>query len=167
MKKIVYVLKNEQITQEAGKHIAKTIQQFPHIRTILLYGTLGAGKTTFTRGFVSAFKGCENAEVSSPTFTLVNQYPTKPTILHADMYRLAEMKGAQEHVQPTDEIEEAFEDNKTIVLIEWAEFLERENCPIERLDIFFKIDNNQRSLVIEGTMLENEALCNSLQAFEK
>ena len=54
-------------------------------------GDLGSGKTKFTEGFLS-FWGLEN-EISSPTFTIVNEYHTPTTnIYHFDVYRLADVQ---------------------------------------------------------------------------
>ena len=54
---------------------------------IALKGDLGAGKTTFARGFIRACGGTE--EVPSPTFTLVQEYATQRGVLaHVDLYRV-------------------------------------------------------------------------------
>jgi len=53
---------------------------------VALYGGLGAGKTAFTRG-VAAGLGI-GMNVSSPTFTIVNEYPGEVPLFHFDMYRL-------------------------------------------------------------------------------
>lgn len=54
---------------------------------IALVGGLGAGKTHWTKGFVAGFGS--DAEVTSPTFGLVHEYPTAgPTVYHFDFYRL-------------------------------------------------------------------------------
>ncbi len=52
---------------------------------IAMEGEMGVGKTAFVRGFASAlgFKGTK-----SPTYTVVNEYPTNPPIFHFDMYRI-------------------------------------------------------------------------------
>ena len=56
--------------------IAKKLASFLHSGdTIVLSGDLGSGKTKFTQGFLSYF-GLEN-EISSPTFTIVNEYYRK------------------------------------------------------------------------------------------
>lgn len=57
--------------------------------TVLLQGTLGAGKTFFTRAIAQA-RGADPRLVSSPTFVVVNQYPAGPglQIIHVDAYRL-------------------------------------------------------------------------------
>ena len=55
--------------------------------TILLWGALGAGKTTFVQHFIRTL--IPGAEVTSPTFNLIHLYDeAKPPLLHADLYRL-------------------------------------------------------------------------------
>ncbi len=157
MREITFLLENEEYTLKAGRNLATILKDFPTIKTLLFFGSLGAGKTTFTRGFVSAFNGSEFAEVSSPTFTLVNQYPTNPQIIHADVYRLAEMCAEGTFPELPEEIEDAIEDPNIFTLIEWAEYLNPETLPIERLDIFLKVGNNSRSLTIQGIISEENA----------
>lgn len=83
---------------------------------IVLSGDLGSGKTKFTEGFLSYFNLQD--EISSPTFTIVNEYNTeKFNIYHFDVYRLEEL----------DEFlaiggEDYFEDG--VCIIEWGELLE-------------------------------------------
>ena len=55
---------------------------------VALYGGLGMGKTAFTRGLARGL-GCR-ARVTSPTFTIVNEYDGDVPLFHFDMYRLAE-----------------------------------------------------------------------------
>lgn len=79
-----------------------------------LYGTLGAGKTVFSRAFIRALTDPDE-EVPSPTFTLVQLYDAdKATIWHFDLYRL---KSADEIYELG--FEEALGDG--ISLIEWPE----------------------------------------------
>ena len=95
---------------------------------IALKGDLGAGKTTFARGFIRA-RGCEE-EVPSPTFTLVQIYELAPAaIWHFDLYRLKSPEEAWEL-----DIEEAFAEG--ISLIEWPERLDP-LLPQRRLQIEF------------------------------
>ena len=51
-----------------------------------LTGELGAGKTVFAKGIASALK--VNGEVTSPTFTLINEHRGEVTLYHMDLYRL-------------------------------------------------------------------------------
>lgn len=80
-----------------------------------LIGSLGSGKTEFVRGFIAAL--APDARVCSPSFTLVNTYPTDHFVIHHfDFYRL----------NAADELLEIgyFEyvpDDSAVVLIEWAD----------------------------------------------
>ena len=79
-------------------------------------GDLGSGKTKFTEGFLS-FWGLEN-EISSPTFTIVNEYNASNTnIYHFDVYRLAD-------VQEFYDIGGLEYFSSGISLIEWGELIE-------------------------------------------
>ncbi len=94
---------------------------------ILLFGTLGTGKSTLARAFVRALTS-EDEEVPSPTFTLVQAYEAAPAdIWHFDLYRLDKPEDAFELG-----IEDAFIDG--ISLIEWPERLGH-LTPRRRLDI--------------------------------
>lgn len=77
-----------------------------------LIGELGAGKTTFARGFIHAL-GYEG-EVRSPTFNLVHVYDTAPPVCHVDLYRLDSPKDVA-HLGLGDYVE------THVLLIEWAE----------------------------------------------
>lgn len=56
-----------------------------------LRGDLGAGKTTFVQGLVAALPGGADLYVTSPTYALVQPYPTTPPVTHMDLYRLASL----------------------------------------------------------------------------
>jgi tRNA threonylcarbamoyladenosine biosynthesis protein TsaE len=81
---------------------------------VALHGNLAAGKTCFTHGVAEFFGVTE--PVSSPTFTLVNEYPGSLTVFHLDLYRLTSAAeiydlGYEEILEPQD----------AVCLIEWAE----------------------------------------------
>lgn len=104
---------SEKDTIELGKKIAEKLKKG---MVIVLTGDLGSGKTKLTEGILTYF-GLED-EISSPTFTIVNEYNTPQlNIYHFDVYRLADI----------DEFyaiggEEYFEKGASI--IEWGEMIE-------------------------------------------
>ena len=129
---------------EMGRLLAGLMQS-GDVRCLCLAGTLGCGKTTLVRGFVSAFPGGEKAEVASPSFTLCNIYPTRPEIVHADLYRLNDASPLPE------EAEDAWEEGGLLIL-EWPERAER--LPKERLELHLeelsqeraeKLDNSEKT----------------------
>lgn len=61
-----------------------------------LVGPLGAGKTTLIQGLTDALGRPEGVYVNSPTFTIMNTYPTTPLINHFDFYRLSDADELQE-----------------------------------------------------------------------
>ena len=80
---MIIITKSENETMLEGKKLGKTL--LPGT-VIALYGGLGAGKTAFTRGLAAGLGIA--MDVSSPTFTIVNEYPGKIPLFHFDMYRL-------------------------------------------------------------------------------
>lgn len=135
---------------------SKTSLPDGNVHVILLYGDLGSGKTTFTRGLVSALPGGDDAEVASPSFTLCNSYPTTPSVLHCDLYR-------SEGVLP-DEVDEALDAEMGLVLVEWAERLPVGILPRERLDICFQSCENKRLMTLTP---HGGAACRVLQEFQR
>ncbi len=82
---------------------------------VALVGELGTGKTQFIKG-LAAGAGIRNPTyISSPSFTLINEYPGKITFYHIDLYRLSKEKEAEELG-----LEDYFQ-GKGITAIEWAD----------------------------------------------
>jgi tRNA threonylcarbamoyladenosine biosynthesis protein TsaE len=108
-----YISNSEQDTINLGKMVASQLKVGD---IVILTGDLGSGKTKFTEGVLTYFN-LQN-EISSPTFTIVNEYDTPNLkIFHFDVYRLAD----------SDEFsaiggEEYFERGASI--IEWGEMIE-------------------------------------------
>jgi tRNA threonylcarbamoyladenosine biosynthesis protein TsaE len=80
---------------------------------VALYGELGAGKTAFTRGLATGL-GIE-VSVSSPTFTIVNEYPGKIPLFHFDMYRL------ESDTELFDIGWDDYHDRGGVCAVEWSE----------------------------------------------
>jgi len=79
-------------TYRIAKSFANTVKQGD---IVCLEGDLGAGKTHFVKGFVEAFGVNRNA-VTSPTFTIINEYDGSIPIYHFDCYRLESIEEALE-----------------------------------------------------------------------
>ena len=77
--------RDESGTTAAGRALGRTLRAGD---VVLLTGPLGAGKTAFARGLAEGL-GCELDGVSSPTFTIVQEYPGHIPLQHVDLYRLA------------------------------------------------------------------------------
>ncbi len=115
-------LKTEQDMERLGERVARAL---PHGGFVALYGDLGAGKTVLCRGAGRAL-GVDH--LSSPTFTIVQEYPTTPPLFHFDAYRLAD----------EDELYamgfEDYLDRNGLILMEWADRVSGA-LPKARLDI--------------------------------
>jgi tRNA threonylcarbamoyl adenosine modification protein YjeE len=110
---------------------------------ILLYGSLGSGKTVFARGLIRALAGNKTLEIPSPTFTLLQTYDSpKGSISHYDLYRLKD---------PDEMVELGWDESlqEGITIVEWPERL-GVRTPVRRLDIRLEnIKNNPESRKIE------------------
>lgn len=131
-----YISNTEDDTKFLGREFAKYI----NIGDIItLNGELGSGKTVFLNGLASYY-GIEN-EVSSPTFTIVNEYNPKNLdfpIYHLDVYRI---KNSDEFVQ--DIGTEYFYDGA--VLIEWGDYILKDILPKNTIHIDISKDDNDVS----------------------
>ena len=127
-------------TIELGKKIAANLKKGD---VIVLTGDLGSGKTKLTEGILTYF-GLEK-EISSPTFTIVNEYYTQNlNIYHFDVYRLEEEEefsaiGGEEYF------------DKGACIIEWGEMIEN-MLPNNYTKITFSRDvenENLRKIIIQ------------------
>ena len=132
---------SEKTTREIAKKYAQSIKS-PCV--ISLVGDLGAGKTTFAKGFAEGF-GIDADSVTSPTFTIMNEYEGRMPLYHFDMYRLSSKEeaincGFEEYFDLTR--------LKGVVLVEWAENVEG-LLPALHVEIKFKkINETTREISI-------------------
>ncbi len=109
----------------------------PPPRVLLLFGPMGAGKTTCVRGVTSGLPGGDKAEPASPSFTIANRYPTTPPLLHVDLYR-------GEGLPIDDDVLEALEHPEGLAVVEWSELLPEADRPPARLELTLALpDDNE------------------------
>ena len=140
MKNFIFKSNSENDTKQFAKQFASKLTKGD---VLVLSGDLGSGKTKFTEGFLSYFD-LEN-EISSPTFTIVNEYQKNDiNIYHFDVYRLEDSSefyaiGGEEYFE------------KGICIIEWGELIE-DALPKEYIKINFSRsfeNENERILEIQ------------------
>lgn len=139
-----YISKSEQDTISYAENFAKALQLGD---IVVLTGELGSGKTKFVEGVLKHFN--LEDEISSPTFTIVNEYTSdKINIYHFDVYRL----------EDSDEFyamggDEYF--SKGICLIEWGEIIE-DILPKPYTKVVFSKDNsNEEYRKLDIKRIEN------------
>jgi len=98
---------------------------------ICLIGELGSGKTTFVQGLAKGLEVPEKYHITSPTYTLINEYPARHPLFHVDLYRLKD-SDAFEDIGLYDIL-----DDGGVVAIEWAQKFTEIN-ESEHIDISFK-----------------------------
>lgn len=134
-----YITKSEQETEQLGKSFA---EKLPGSSVVAMYGDLGAGKTAFVRGMAKGL-GLD-CRVSSPTFTIVNEYLGQRELIHFDMYRLSS----------ADELFEiGWEDylnRGAVCAVEWSENVQDAFFGDEIRVRIEKLGDSERKITIEG-----------------
>jgi tRNA threonylcarbamoyladenosine biosynthesis protein TsaE len=133
---------SEEETAAIGREVASTLSAGD---VLLLYGDLGAGKTAFVRGLAEGL-GIRRDEVSSPTFTLIQEYRGgRLPLFHVDLYRIEDPREFDE--LGLDEIAE-----DGVLAIEWAEKLPARLKPSGYLNVGITHgDGNQRRIEITNS----------------
>jgi tRNA threonylcarbamoyladenosine biosynthesis protein TsaE len=144
-------------TEAFGRRLGALL--FPNA-VVALVGPLGAGKTHLTRAVAEGLGIANPAAVTSPTFTLVHEYPARLPIYHFDAYRL---NGPNEFLDLG--VNEYYEAGG-VCLIEWADKVESA-LPTERLTIrLTPVDEQRRVAEVVGTGERYQALANVLAGGE-
>ena len=105
---------------------------------ITLNGNLGSGKTTFMKGVLKGLNYQD--EVTSPTYTLINEYNADYNVIHIDCYREPDIN----RWLNIGLIDYFGKDN--IIFIEWAENIKK-ILPDKTIDLFFEIKNSNERLI--------------------
>jgi len=109
--------------------LGKAVGEWIETKTVIaLTGDLGAGKTVWVQGLARGLSVAEDCYVTSPTYTLINEYPGRIPLFHIDLYRI----DGPADMEAIGLMEILYGDG--IVAIEWADRL-RHHLPPERLDV--------------------------------
>ena len=135
----IFETHSEAETEQVGAAFAENL---PGGTVVAFYGELGSGKTAFVRGMARGM-GLK-CRVSSPTFTIVNEYEGERELFHFDMYRLAS----------GDELFDiGWEDDLArgaVCAVEWSENVEDAFTGEEIIVRFEKTGEQDRRIIIEG-----------------
>lgn len=131
----MYVTASEAETAAIGGALAATLRPGMVVR---VSGPLGAGKTAFVRGLAQGL-GCDPSDVSSPTFTIIQEYPGATRLQHVDLYRLS----------PAEVRDLALDDllDDAVMAVEWPDrWLD---APAESIDVVIEVvGEGERRIVI-------------------
>ena len=129
-----YTARSAEETFDIGFHTGKVLKG----RAIfLLSGDLGAGKTVFTKGLAAGLE-IDPADVTSPSFTLVNVYEGRLRLYHIDLYRLDAGAGFDLG------LDEIFDEANAVTVIEWAERLDFTPAGAIQVEISYISDTERR-----------------------
>lgn len=125
--------------QAFGRRIAARVQAGD---VVALEGTLGTGKTTLARAILTALG--HQAEVPSPTFTIIESYDhLSPPVVHADFYRL-------EHPSEVEQLGLDDYRDGAVLIAEWPDHAEGFSHEAQCLSIRLEIAGKGRLAIVEG-----------------
>ncbi|GAU08948.1 tRNA (adenosine(37)-N6)-threonylcarbamoyltransferase complex ATPase subunit type 1 TsaE [Desulfoplanes formicivorans] len=130
-------------TRRLARKLATCILKQNAFAAILQQGDLGSGKTTLTSMLVPLLPGGEQAEVSSPSFTVMNIYPTRPETVHFDFYRT-------EGLGLDGTMEEYLYNTQHLCIAEWIDYLPEPLWPDNHLLIQWTVEDTARKLVLSS-----------------
>ena len=146
-------LRSKADTERLGRAIGQVLRGG---EVIALTGELGSGKTCMVRGIAQGV-GLSPEKVSSPTFTIIQEYESHPSIVHVDLYRL----------ENPSEIEDiglsSYFDTNHVVIIEWADRAEIIQLPNDRLILELShAGRHYRQIRLRSSGIRSQALLESL-----
>jgi tRNA threonylcarbamoyladenosine biosynthesis protein TsaE len=124
---------------------------------VALVGELGTGKTCLTQGIAQGIGVPEGNRITSPSFTLINEYQGRMILYHFDLYRLTGIRDIEDM---------GYEDylfGEGVSVIEWADKI-KDFLPDQTLFISFKyLDENKRKILISGDKRKVAKISNALK----
>jgi tRNA threonylcarbamoyladenosine biosynthesis protein TsaE len=132
----VHVTASEAETASVGRALAAALRPGMVVR---VSGPLGAGKTAFVRGLAEGL-GCNPEDVSSPTFTIVQEYAGPTRLQHVDLYRLS----------PAEVRDLALDDllDDAVMAVEWPDrWLD---APEESIDVVIEVVGEGERRILIG-----------------
>lgn len=145
MTPLTLLLPDLEATRRLGQHLGETARRGD---VLLLRGDLGAGKTSLAQGLAVGL-GIEGA-VTSPTFTLLNEYRGRLPLFHFDMYRL------DAHEVASLSFADYWEEPRGVVAIEWPERLTGMLVPESYLAVTLTHEGAGRQATFTATGREGE-----------
>ncbi len=135
-------------TMELGRKLGEILQKGDNI---CLTGDLGTGKTAFTGG-IAAGLGI-GGYITSPTFTIVNEYEGRLPLYHFDVYRIGDAS------EMFDTGYDEYINGDGVTVIEWADII-KEVLPADRIEVNIEKDDrtntDSRSIIINFLGSKNE-----------
>ena len=128
--------------------IAKKVSKLIKVGDVLFfYGDIGVGKTTFIKYLINNLQKINRSkltEVTSPTFSIVNEYRVgKTKILHYDLYRIKDKKELK-NIGLIENYKDA------LLLIEWPELISKKPKNLIKLFFSYEMNFKKRSIVIKN-----------------
>jgi tRNA threonylcarbamoyladenosine biosynthesis protein TsaE len=138
-RQLKYLTKSDKETIDIGERLGILLSAGD---VVTLMGSLGSGKTWFTKGIALGLDVDPREIITSPSFALVNSYNGRCQLYHMDLYRLENISDIL-----AIGLEEYFHD-ESVVVVEWADHCP-EIIPQKRIEVNFEIlDENNRSISI-------------------
>ncbi len=139
--KIRISTRSPQETRELGRDMGSLLKTGA---VMTLTGELGSGKTVFVQGLAQGLDIPDDYYITSPTYTLVNEYPGRLTLFHVDLYRISD-QSEYEEIGLYEILE-----SDGVVAIEWASMLP-ENILDNHIAIDIRISGkNSRELLVSA-----------------
>jgi len=151
---IQIITRSVEDTRALGKDIGRRLQSNT---VITLTGDLGSGKTVFVQGLAKGLGVSNGYYVTSPTYTLINEYPGRFRLFHVDLYRL-------DHVEELEDIGlDEIINGEGVVAVEWADKLPG-NLLADYISLQFEIMGEEsRKILLFGYGLQLSILLKGIE----